>query len=1340
MSRMTSRLASLASLTTLLLVSLLVNRASTQEAPPVGDKLMDWAAARGTVRIIVRLATPFTPEPHLSSPAHVMSQRRSISATQMTVRGGLRGVGHRVVREFDGRLPLMAIEAGPDALRVLRTMRGSVLEIHEDKRTPPSLFQTIPLLGLPTAWNAGFDGTDQIVAILDTGVQTSHPFFAAGGGKVIAEACFSSNMPGLLTTSVCPAGVEESHAPGSAQPCAFDGCEHGTHVAGIAAGDGRGVSDAPPGGVARGAKIIAIQVFSRVDDPGPDGCGDVASTPCPLSYTSDQIAALAWLHSMRLAFGSRRIASANMSLGGGAEEQLCPEDPLAPAIAQLRTPNAGDPTDAGVLTVIAAGNDGFTDAVGSPACNPGAIAVASSTKDGNTVSSFSNIGSAAVFPNLVMAPGGDSFESVTSSLPGSTFGGLSGTSMATPHVAGAIAVLRQIRPTLDVSSVLSILKSTGTPVHDSRPACFGCLSGGATIPRINVLAAVTQVATPNLLVQTLTAPAAAVPGANISVSVSLRNAGMGPAAAPNFANIYLSTTSSVPPGATPRATITFPPLKGGITSSVMSATAQIPIGTAAGGYFIVAVADAGGETETNSNDNSKAVPITIALPDLMVSSVVANPTATAPGANISVAHTIKNLALAPANAPASTSRLVLSSDQGFGDDVDLGTVAVPMISAQGTVSVSRMVQIPPATTPGLYWIFAQANTAGAFAELPGNNNTAATPTPIIVGPDLLVAAATPSPLAIAPGFNVSVMTTLKNQGGQAAGAFDVAVYLSTNATFESVDDQRLATRRVAGLAAGASIPIQVRVPIPAGLAAGSYFLIARADDADEVVEARESNNTLTTVAIQVVRADLAVQSVTAPAAVAPGQNVSVTHVVKNVAVAPGAAAVTTSRLYLSSDPALDVPGAAVLGDVAVPALGGGAMATVTRLVRIPPSTTPGLYWIIARANVTEVVQEADAPTLTNNVRAMAAPVIVGADLIVTTATPSPLALAPGSNVSMTTTVKNQGGQAAAAFDVGLYLSADATFDGVVDQRLATRRVTTGLGAGLTSTVTVVGTIPANLAAGTYFLIVRVDDAGEIGEANEANNTLTSPAIQVVRPDLTVSSVTFTPSAIPAGAAANVSVTQVVHNLSAAPGSALRTQSRLLLSQDQSAAGTLLDLGLAAVPPVAPLASVSLVRVVALPALAPGRYFLVASADDPGTLVERDETNNGGATVTALVVGPDLTVTTAATTSGTIAGANVSVSYTVRNLGVAVGAFNVSFALVPISTAGADIALAPARTVASLAAGGTLSTASIVHIPSSIADGQYRVRVIADLENVVAEADKGNNAITTAPLTIRAPAL
>jgi hypothetical protein len=333
---MNARVASLALLMSLVLVSLVTGRAATVEAPLVADDLMRRAESRGSARVIVRLATAFVPEGRLASPAHVAGQRHGIAVAQGTVRGALRGLSHRVVRDFHGRLPLMAVEVGPDALRLLRSMRGTVVAVHEDRLSRPALAQSVPLIRVsPTVWKAGFDGTGQIIAILDTGVQKDHPFFAADGGKVIAEACFSTTFLPDHATSLCPGGLEESFVEGAAQACPTDvaGCEHGTHVSGIAAGDGRGVAGAPPGGVARGAKIIAIQVFSRLDNF--DLC--FPDFTCALSQDSDQIAALDWLHSQRLAFSGLRIAAANMSLGGGVADAPCPGDILEPAIAQLRT-------------------------------------------------------------------------------------------------------------------------------------------------------------------------------------------------------------------------------------------------------------------------------------------------------------------------------------------------------------------------------------------------------------------------------------------------------------------------------------------------------------------------------------------------------------------------------------------------------------------------------------------------------------------------------------------------------------------------------------------------------------------------------------------------------------------------------------------------------------------------------------------------------------------------------------------------------------------------------------------------------------------------------------------
>jgi hypothetical protein len=147
-------------------------------------------------------------------------------------------------------------------------------------------------------------------------------------------------------------------------------------------------------------------------------------------------------------------------------------------------------------------------------------------------------------------------------------------------------------------------------------------------------------------------------------------------------------------------------------------------------------------------------------------------------------------------------------------------------------------------------------------------------------------------------------------------------------------------------------PLVTPVVIPANQSAGAYFLIVRVDNAGPpgaVIEANEANNGLA-VPLSVVQPDLTVQSVTAtPPAIAPGGNVSVTHVVKNLAVLAGAAPVsTTTRLYLSNNATLEDPGDVVLGDVAIGPLAGGAMATLTKSLQVPGGTTPGLYWIIAR--------------------------------------------------------------------------------------------------------------------------------------------------------------------------------------------------------------------------------------------------------------------------------------------------------------------------------------------------------------------------------------------------------
>jgi hypothetical protein len=164
----------------------------------------------------------------------------------------------------------------------------------------------------------------------------------------------------------------------------------------------------------------------------------------------------------------RRIAAANMSLGGDLSTTPCDSDPLKPSIDNLRS--------LGVASVAASGNSVSGSALTTPACISSAVSVGSSS-DTDDVSFFSDI---APFLSL-LAPG----ENVNSSVPGGGYDVFSGTSMAAPHVAGAFALLRQAVPSLTVSTGLNALQQTGLPITDTR-FIFG---QGVTTPRIRIFQA-----------------------------------------------------------------------------------------------------------------------------------------------------------------------------------------------------------------------------------------------------------------------------------------------------------------------------------------------------------------------------------------------------------------------------------------------------------------------------------------------------------------------------------------------------------------------------------------------------------------------------------------------------------------------------------------------------------------------------------------------------------------------------------------------------------------------------------------------------------------------------------
>ena len=413
------------------------------------EALAAKANGRQAVNVIVTLRAGFAPEGSLAGAQAVEAQRAGFARAQEAVSQALSGTP-AVIRTFKS-IPVMALRVDTAALNILRNSAW-VEHIEEDVPERLTLAESTPLIGAAGtsgAWAAGYTGAGWTVAVLDSGVDKTHPFLA---GKVVAEACFSNSGGVGGAVSLCPGGASSSTASGSGVNCSISGCDHGTHVAGIAAGKAYG--SVTFSGVAPEAQIIAIQVFTRFNDAG--SCSP-AAPPCIATFPSDQIEALNYINTtLRLSFN---IASVNMSLGGSiSNPTTCPGNPREAPISTLRS--------VGIATVIASGNSGFTNGLASPACAPSAVSVGATQDSGPQVDTVAGFSNSAAYLSL-LAPG----QAINSSVPGGGFANFNGTSMATPHVAGAWAVLKQQAAlTASVDTILQTLQNTGVSVTDSRNA------------------------------------------------------------------------------------------------------------------------------------------------------------------------------------------------------------------------------------------------------------------------------------------------------------------------------------------------------------------------------------------------------------------------------------------------------------------------------------------------------------------------------------------------------------------------------------------------------------------------------------------------------------------------------------------------------------------------------------------------------------------------------------------------------------------------------------------------------------------------------------------------------
>lgn len=398
--------------------------AARQKIAPSYDKLQRRAQEQGQVRVLATVKI---------DPTAPFSRGRLVATDR--------------ARAFTDKLQVRALKTMRRHSLKVYTLDASQLDamldsdlfenIQEDALNAPQLLESISLINGGVAHSSGLTGNGAVIAIADTGVDANHAVF---GGRVVEEACFSSEYAPQGVSSLCPNGATEQMGSGAAAPC-DSLCSHGTHVASITAGQ-----EAGRYGVAPDAGIIAIQVFSYFTRENECGTG---RAPCVLAYDSDIIAALEYVESQAANYN---IAALNLSLAGGKYTAACDSSSMKPYFDDLAA--------LGILAVAASGNNSYEDGIGSPACIPAVFSVGSVRDTTDMVSSWSN---SASFLDM-LAPG----QSIRAALPNGNYGNKSGTSMAAPHVAGAAALIKAASPSLNVASVKNLLLTESDTVTDTR--------------------------------------------------------------------------------------------------------------------------------------------------------------------------------------------------------------------------------------------------------------------------------------------------------------------------------------------------------------------------------------------------------------------------------------------------------------------------------------------------------------------------------------------------------------------------------------------------------------------------------------------------------------------------------------------------------------------------------------------------------------------------------------------------------------------------------------------------------------------------------------------------------
>jgi serine protease AprX len=322
------------------------------------------------------------------------------------------------------KLPMALVVATPSQIAAVQALPG-VRSLYLDRQLEYFLHESVPLIGAPRAWRElGFDGNSVRVAVIDTGIDATHPDLPYGAKvvqnvKIVGE---DDTAPGIHVILENQQNTDLTSG-------------HGTHVAATVAGTG--AANGLNIGVAPGAQLVGV------------GTGDVL-------FIFTALSGFDWVMRHQDQLSIRAITN-SWGTGGPFD----PEDPINVASKAA--------VDAGMVVLFAAGNSGpRSDTLNPYSVAPWVIGVAAGNKDGQTLADFSSRGvfGDPLYRLTITAPGVGivSAAATTHAVDGTYYTSMSGTSMATPHVAGVVALMLDANPNLTPAAIKQVLVDTARPM------------------------------------------------------------------------------------------------------------------------------------------------------------------------------------------------------------------------------------------------------------------------------------------------------------------------------------------------------------------------------------------------------------------------------------------------------------------------------------------------------------------------------------------------------------------------------------------------------------------------------------------------------------------------------------------------------------------------------------------------------------------------------------------------------------------------------------------------------------------------------------------------------------